>query len=120
VLRSIGYWRSDLQPELPDPAHWQDSTWNAAERDFALRYLELGYPIASALGAASCRLCGAANGSQELSDGVFVWPEGLAHYIREHSVRLPDAVLEAFRRRLADLEEADVDDTWWNENARRL
>ena len=38
-----------------------------------------------------CRFgCSLANGSAELTDGVFIWPEGLAHYVAEHSVALPD------------------------------
>jgi hypothetical protein len=41
-----------------------------------------------------CRFCGAENGSSERSDGVYLWPEGLAHYIRRHNVRLPAAVIE--------------------------
>jgi hypothetical protein len=29
-------------------------------------------------------------GSSDLSDGFWVWPEGLAHYIEDHHVVLPD------------------------------
>jgi hypothetical protein len=25
-----------------------------------------------------------------MTDGVYCWPEGLAHYVKEHDVRLPD------------------------------
>lgn len=45
----------------------------------------------SYLGWAECRMPGCSKhiGSKDLSDGVWVWPEGFAHYIREHRVR-PD------------------------------
>jgi hypothetical protein len=36
-------------------------------------------------------------GSQDLTDGVWVWPEGLAHYVSAHSVRLPEMFLEQAR-----------------------
>ena len=29
-------------------------------------------------------------GCTELTDGVWVWPVGLAHYVEHHDVRLPD------------------------------
>lgn len=29
-------------------------------------------------------------GSRELTDGEWVWPEGLSHYVREHGVGLPE------------------------------
>jgi hypothetical protein len=59
-------------------------------------------------------MCGVANGSAEFTDGTYVWPEGLAHYVDEHHVRLPEAVLEHIRRRWDELlEESIVDDEWW-------
>jgi hypothetical protein len=36
-------------------------------------------------------------GSRDLTDGVWVWPEGLAHYVEEHDVMLPDAFLHTMR-----------------------
>ncbi|MFT5048691.1 MAG: hypothetical protein ACI8QZ_000078 [Chlamydiales bacterium] len=32
-------------------------------------------------------------GSRCLTDGEWVWPEGLAHYVEAHHVRLPDEFL---------------------------
>ena len=53
------------------------------------RYLDGAEPVLICAGLSTCRLCGKANGSQEFSDGHYLWPEGLGHYIREHGVRLP-------------------------------
>lgn len=78
-----------------------------------------------------CRVCGVRNGSAELTDGEnFVWPEGLAHYVESHDVRLPDDVLAvarrgparpvdlaAFERDLLDTMETTIDDTWWRDVA---
>jgi hypothetical protein len=53
------------KPDLDDesggpPAFWMEIDW--------------GYPT----------------GRLDLSDGVWLWPEGLAHYVEAHGVRLPD------------------------------
>ena len=37
-------------------------------------------------------------GSKDLTDGVWVWPEGLAHYVGTHGVRLPDEFVAHARR----------------------
>ena len=36
-------------------------------------------------------------GPSEFSDGVWVWPEGLVHYVLEHAVRLPEEFLRHVR-----------------------
>jgi len=33
-------------------------------------------------------------GSKELTDGVFVWPEGLHHYVSRYNVVLPEEFVE--------------------------
>lgn len=37
------------------------------------------------------------NGCRDLSDGVWVWPEGLAHYVELHSVMLPEEFVSTMR-----------------------
>lgn len=82
----------------------------------------------AAAGTSLCRICGQANGSAELTHGVrFVWPEGLAHYVEAHDVRLPAEVTAAmdilprpvdvteFERRLLDRNELVVDVDWWRD-----
>lgn len=82
----------------------------------------------AAAGTSFCRVCGQANGSAELTDGVrFVWPEGLAHYVEAHNVRLPAEVTAAmdvapppvdvaeFERRLLETQELIIDEHWWRD-----
>src|SRR5262245_56534732 len=38
-------------------------------------------------------------GTKELTDGVWLWPEGLYHYVERHSVCLPDEFIESMRSR---------------------
>ena len=69
------------------------------------------------MGKSACRFCGELVGSREFTDRVYAWPEGLPHYVREHSVRLPSAVVEHVRRTTEQLEQLPVDDAWWRDQA---
>lgn len=116
-VRIIGYWRSDRRPDLPDPADFIDSEIDDDRRGRLASYLNSGTLAAAFLGLSTCRLCGAENGSVEYTDGMYVWPEGLAHYVREHSVRLPTDVEAHIEARLDALEElrTRADLRWWLE-----
>ena len=53
------------------------------------------------------------NGSLELTDGTYVWPEGLAHYVEQHGVKLPGEFLEHARHVSETYGRARIDETWW-------
>jgi len=94
-LKTLGYWASryDIGPaSLPDPQNYVDESWDPDERDLIVRYLEAGKKHAQWRGMSSCRFCDCRNGSACLTDGTYVWPQGLSHYLREHAVRPPPGV----------------------------
>jgi hypothetical protein len=124
----IGYWLGPDAPGWPDVRTFVDPSPDSALRDRAVAYLLGGTVFAVAAGTSLCRICGQANGSAELTDGVrFVWPEGLAHYVEAHNVRLPAEVTAAmstaprpvevaeFERRLLDTKELIIDAGWWRD-----
>jgi hypothetical protein len=113
----IGYWRSDQAPSLPDPKRFVDPNWDVAERETVTDYVRRGLVARAYLGKSVCRLCGKPVGALELSDGVFIWPEGLAHYLDAHQVRLPSRFVEHVHLRIEKFEDADVDDQWWASQA---
>lgn len=90
-----------------------DEAWDEHEREDVALYLGWGTVVRSYLGWSECRVCGQQNGSLELTDGTYIWPEGLRHYVDVHGVRLPDEVVAHIRRRVDELEAAPVDDDWW-------
>jgi hypothetical protein len=57
-------------------------------------YLDAGDCWTYFMGTSWCRFqCGIPNeamGSEELTDGQWVWPAGLSHYVRVHNITLPD------------------------------
>lgn len=53
------------------------------------------------------------NGAVEYTDGTYVWPEGLAHYIYDHGVRLPEDLIRHAQDRLNSLKASAVAPDWW-------
>jgi len=115
-LKVVGYWtdlevlgfdkknqelyKSDL--ELPDPRVLVELLGKQEVDDRVVSYLRKGHELFSYLGYSYCRFnCGVAEdelGSRDLTDGVWVWPEGLAHYVESHGVALPEAFLNGIER----------------------
>lgn len=68
-LIRIGYWRSDLSPELPHPLGLVDVGWDSDERELMVAYLRGGLPILHMMGFSPCRMCDlTTNGTAELTD----------------------------------------------------
>jgi hypothetical protein len=78
-----------------------------------IQYLHGGTIARAYTGYSLCRLCGVLNGTLEFSDGVYLWPQGLGHYVEEHAVRLPDEFVQHATTRLGVLEEDAADLTRW-------
>lgn len=97
----IGYWYSEREPQYPDPNKLIDPEfWDEVEKTNYLNkaafvmHLKGGVPCNFYRGFSACRICGVLNGTHERTDGTYVWPVGLAHYIEEHDVRLPVKFIE--------------------------
>lgn len=86
-LIPVGYWWSEREPELPMP----DSNESIEHEEEIVQYLRDARQINAYRGSSTCRICGdRRNGSREHSDGVYIWPQGLAHYVEEHKTTLPE------------------------------
>lgn len=103
-LIAIGFWNdgSDDCP-LHNPQELVDESWEPDVHEAMLHYLEGGAECAHYLGYSWCRfdcgLDGPAMGTTDLTDGVWMWPAGLAHYVSLHDVRIPDEFVEHARAR---------------------
>lgn len=96
----VGYWFSandEHNAHLPKPQNHVDKMWDPVERDLVIAHLENGKVDNSFRGMSLCRFCGMWNGSEDITDGTYVWPSGLAHYLKEHTVRLPAAFVAHVR-----------------------
>ncbi len=97
-LIGFGYWRSLYEPSLPDPAWFVDASWDKTERQQVAYYLSQGHLSCTWMGFSWCRFrCGipaGAMGASDLTDGIYCWPQGLAHYISKHALRLPPELVQ--------------------------
>ncbi len=94
VLRLLGYWAgAPLGRNWPQPERLVDDGWDAAERDAVARYLRHGLLVRTLEHRNACLLCGVLLPAEELSDGDYLWPLSLEHYVSAHSVRLPSEFL---------------------------
>lgn len=109
----IGYWEGDTEPGWPRVTDCVDEHWDETERRLVALYLEQGFIPWVQAGISWCRVCGKANGSAERTDGVYIWPEGLAHYVREHGVRPPMSVIRHIISGQARMLPERVDEDWW-------
>lgn len=94
-VKRIGYWHSEKE-DYPDPGYFIDHDWDPAEKKTVASYLDQGEQILQYRGRSWCRFrCGIPHtGSREYSDGYYIWPEGLSHYVSAHNVKLPQEVIE--------------------------
>jgi hypothetical protein len=114
----IGYWRAKDAAHWPDPVDFIDSTWDVDERDIVVDYLSRGFVVRAYMGYSPCRICGRDNGALELSDGIYVWPEGLAHYLADHGVRPPEQFVAHALAMAEAFETAGRDESWWRSLAK--
>jgi hypothetical protein len=122
-LRYIGYWHSLESPDLPDPAWFVDPAWDEREKKRVLRYFRKCFQTPwFFMGSSWCRFrCRrGALGYREYTDGKFVWPEGLPHYIEHHRVRLPQEVSDHIlavrlpaKVQWNDSLKESIDMSWW-------
>jgi hypothetical protein len=120
TLIAIGYWHSIFEPEYPDPAWFVDANWNVTEKQMVITHLLQSRPLADWTGQSWCRFqCGEMQlGSKDLTDGVYLFPEGLVHYVLMHQVRLPEAFVQHVQQYKPveidfGLEQCDINYEWW-------
>ena len=95
-LLAIGFWYADdpWNRHYPHPRSLVYKAWvSTFTKEKLAAYLRGGAIKESYLGWSYCRFdcVGQQLGTKDLTDGTWVWPEGLAHYVEKHDVMLPVA-----------------------------
>jgi len=97
-LKPLGYWQSRDEPSLPHPREFVDTSWDESEKELVAEYMDNAYMAKEWCGLSPCRMCKKFdNGFLDLTDGVWIFPEGLSHYVRKHSVKPPEKFLAHVR-----------------------
>ena len=106
-LHGLGYWidfedPDDNEIDLPDPRILLDAIGPCRPDPRILNYLRSGRELAAWMGYSYCRFqCGVPDeqmGCRDLTDGIWVWPEGLVHYVEVHQVPLPEAFIRTMKQ----------------------
>ncbi len=102
ALKAIGFWRDDqgIFRTFPRPQWFVQPGWHAGELVQIISYLRSGYNFAHCSGWSTCRFgCaeGERNGTGNFTDGQWMWPEGLAHYVERHEVMLPEEFVQTMQ-----------------------
>jgi hypothetical protein len=77
-----------------------DPAWEATERRDTVAYLRAAPACQSFLGYSTCHPCGLSGpelGAADLTDGTWIWPEGLPHCREQHALRPPEPFLVHLR-----------------------
>jgi hypothetical protein len=84
----------DKKDALPWPADLIDERQDPLVLEIVAQYLD-DCPFGEHyMGFSTCRVCGKHLGCSDRTDGEWVWPDELSHYLRAHNVRLPDDFIE--------------------------
>ena len=106
-LKRVGFWAAykgimrlpAATFDLPHPGDLVDPHWPIRERELVAAYLDAAPDVEHWMGYAYCRLgCDGGFGTTDKSDGTYLWPEGLSHYVLKHSVRLPEDFIQHIRK----------------------
>ena len=81
-------------------------------------YLGAGTAVFQSFGLSWCRFGCGNFGSRQLSDGLWLWPDGLVHYVRTHRVALPREFVQYVQEKrvpasLGESESRHVDESTW-------
>ena len=122
MLTAIGFWVESLKDEARPAPQELIGTLPIDTRSALADYLATGLTYDTYRGYSWCRFnCGIEQshmGKCALSDGRWLWPEGLAHYVREHNIVLPEEfvnhALSGIARRQPERTE-DVNLSFWTQ-----
>lgn len=105
-MKRVGFWAGAGLLDgllLPDPRKLVDAAWDPLARAAVVAHLRSGDVCESYFGYSWCRFnCGRREehmGNKDLTDGVYVWPEGFVHYVETHLVRPPPEFVAHVLRR---------------------
>lgn len=95
LLIAIGFWEDvDSAFRFPHPRNLVDESWESERRASIVTYLRSGVALSLGMGYSHCRFPDGPPpeemGNADLTDGKYLWPEGLHVYVSKYHVRLPD------------------------------
>ncbi len=96
-----GIWSESPEASIGAPSVYDaiDLEWRPADKEELVTYLDAGRDVVAMACSGDCLLCDATLRMGFKSDGEWVWDVRLDHYVRHHSVLLPDRFADHIRHR---------------------
>jgi len=115
-LNYVGYWSHDYDDEIT-PSFLVGDFHEVQKRNI-VKYLRSGIRGIEFQGYARCRFeCNASYskemGNTDFSDGLWIWPEGLAHYVEAHNLLLPQTFISHMKESNFELKLPSSDFCAW-------
>lgn len=116
----IGFWAQTIYDDPLIFPHEVPRCTNATLREAMVRYLNAGTVHTVYRGYYSCcyhcGISGQKMGHCDLTDGMWVWPSGLAHYVDTHHISLPPEVVNSVMELPTDPSHSKytTPDDYWN------
>ena len=114
-LKLVGYWEDEESSrDYPHPRSFVCPGWlSREEKAKVVSYLRSAQICRGSFGFSYCRFedgpGGKIMGSNELSDGTYIWPEGLWVYVEMFNVAIPDDFLEHIKGRNYQIPNGEID-----------
>ena len=118
-LTAIGYWDSHIKDDFIWPQEIVSD--NVKYKEEIAEYLKNGNTAIQWQGHSGCRICQKTLGSKCLTDGKYIWPEKLEHYVIEHNVQLPEKFIKHMKSKNFSCDVVkikvikSVNYDWWTE-----
>jgi hypothetical protein len=99
--RWFGFFSEDHDSSIPPVDEFIDQDWRPSDWEQLANYVaHAPVVLASAMLPVKCPLCDESylDPGSYSSDGEWLWPTSLAHYVTRHYVRPPDALIEHIRK----------------------
>ena len=111
-LKLIGYWNNLLTNTWIHPRLLIDKEWETENRDKIIKYLRNSMDFSYSFGLSPNRFFRGPKhmGDHEKTDGVWVWPSGLADYGELYHIRLPNQFLNHMKKLNFTTSVTDIND----------
>ena len=98
----FGFWipEGTANPDFPHASDLIDTKWKPDDLELLLEYLRKAViALTSSFPKEPCPLCGqpVIAPSTFQSDGLWLWPMDLPHFVADHRVRLPEMFIQHIR-----------------------
>lgn len=111
ILVKLGFWYEYDFPNGMDPKLIVNYPWDSNNKLKFINYLKGAYKMGDYCGYSWCRITGKSGiefGCSDMTDGIFIWPEGFVLYLERYNIELPEYFTKSVMARDFKYDEANI------------